>query len=338
MTSSRLGWLALLLGLLVLALAALALLGPDLLHAGPLSSADELQRVVEARLSAPATGVSPSARSPEDFERLLGLPPDDRALDALPFYEEDERADFARARAGWAQGGPDAPVARLAAPRIGTPYYEGGAVILNWEHELETRRLATELPRQHVLALRLYRSVAGEPVELLATLPLQTELFRDADMPLVGTELSYELWSVLLAGSEGALVSAAPSDPVTLQVPDHFTMQLLGGDAERATIRVSLGRRGPPVASETVELAIGDLLDVAGRRTGLRLISLETRSEERMQRQERLVFAGDGSLVLDPLSGKPRRSGAAVLVPVERLVATLRDRIGSLRTLETDLP
>ena len=330
-----LSWLQIALLLLIGGLVLASFTVPDLLLAEPLQRADSLEATLRGRLAAKAPAPTPSITSPEDFERLLALPPSRRPLDALPLYDEAERASFARAH--WRSADTEGTEPRLAPPLVGSTFYEAGGVNLNWEHELETRLLAEELPRRHLLGVRVYRSEGAGPPQLMATLPLEQTRYRDTSMPLLETELRYELWSVLLAGVEGALVSAAPADPVTLPVPDHFTMRLLDGDEERARVLLGLGRQDPPVATETVELAVGEELLVTGRPTGLRLISLEIRSEERMQQRERLLFASDGSLVLDPLSGAPRRTGAAVLVPVEHLVATLRHLTGSQRTLETDL-
>src|SRR5690606_14798943 len=121
-----------------------------------------------------------------------------------------------------------------------------------------TRAYVGELPTRHRLAVRIYRSegaVGAERAELLATVPLETTRYRDALMPLVGTDLHYQLWTVLLAGEEQALVSAAPGDMVTVPVPDHFRLVLLGGDTQRARFRVELGPESAPLAAETLELA-----------------------------------------------------------------------------------
>lgn len=329
--------LQLLAGVLILGAGVAALALPNTLHRPVLERVEAVEANLEARLSAPARERGDAPVDPAEFDRLLSLAPDGRAVDALPFYEEGERAAFARAR--WRTAVPEETDAELAAPLEIEALYSAGGVALSWEHAASTRALAGRVPDHHRLAVRIYRGVGEMPPELLATVPLETARYRDALMPLLGGELHYQLWSVLETGEQGALVSVERSDPVTVAVPDHFRLVLLDGSTEQASFRVELGPEGAPLATETVSLALGEPLTVAGRPTGLVLERLELRNEERMQDRERMVFGPGGSLVLDARSGEPRRTTSTVLVPVERLIATLRGRDGeSSRTLETDLP
>ncbi|GJM22274.1 MAG: hypothetical protein DHS20C15_21890 [Planctomycetota bacterium] len=324
-------------GLVLLGAAASAWLAPRALHRPLLDRVTAVESALQTRLSAPARPRDVEFADPAEFDRLLSLAPDPRRVDVLPFYEEGERAAFARVR--WQTAIPEETDAQLAAPMAVQALYSAGGVALSWEHAAATRALAGRLPAQHRLAVRIYRSEGESPAELLATVPLETSRYRDALMPLVGGELHYELWSVLLAGDRDALLSAETSDLVTVAVPDHFRLVLLDGTLERAKFRVELGPPGVPLVAESLELRPGEPLSVAGRPTGLILESLEMKREERMFERQRMVFGPGGSLVLDARSGEPRQTTSQVLVPVERLIATLRGRDGTAsRTLETDLP
>jgi len=321
----------------ILGSGATALLLPRALHRPLLDRVDAVEANLEARLSAPARPRQDALVDPTEFDRLLSLAPDGRPVDALPFYEEHERAAFARAR--WQTAVPEDTDAELAAPMEIQAFYSAGGVALSWEHAASTRALAGRMPEHHRLAVRIYRGVGEMPPELLATVPLETARYRDALMPLLGGELRYELWSAPSSPASSTLVSVKTADPVTVTVPDHFRLMLLDGTTERARFRVELGPAGAPLATETVELGLGESLTAAGRPTGLVLESLELKSEERMQDRQRMVFGPGGSLVLDARSGEPRSTTSTVLVPVERLIATLRGRDAeSSRTLETDLP
>ena len=297
--------------------------------------AQQLDQQVAALLDGPAI---PRAGQPpvDPFERGLGVSPGSLPVDALPFYDEAERAAFARSR--WVGD----PPSGLRGPVLAPPYgvaatYEAGAVTVLWESDPATRALAADLPLDQRLAVHVYRSLGrGEPL-LLAELPLSERRYRDGDLPLEAADLVYQVWAVVL-GSQGRPLAAEGGDLVSLGIPERFRIALIDGDTERARIRIDVGPSGLDVSSTVVHVGPGEALVAEGRSTGLVLSSLEQVSGEQLQTRRRMAFRSDGSLVLDPDTQTPRSFETQVLVSVTRLVATLSDSSGAPRTLELDIP
>ena len=323
---------------LALALVAAALLVERRASESSLAGPDRLAADVATLLGAglaPDDGTSAPPRWAVFEDRLLDRPAS-VALDALPFYDEAERAAFARSR--WVG---DPPSGRRG-PLLAAPYgirtlYDASAVSVHWENDPATRALESELPAGQRLAFHVYRSDGlGEP-RLLAELDGSARLVRDTDLPLGRTRLAYQVWAVVL-GSDGRPVAAEAGDLVSLEVPERFRIALAGGDTEACRIRVDVGPVGHEVSSDELRLEPGGALVVDGRPTGLVLQKLERVDSEALETRRRLAFRSDGSLVLDPDSQSPRTSETQVLVPVTRLVATLTDSTGATRTLELDLP
>lgn len=292
---------------------------------------------IGARLQAPAGSSEPLSRR-DSFEDALTTPAGSLPVDALPFYDESERAAFSRSR--WVGD----PPSGLRGPVLAPPYgvdarYEAGAVTLRWEADPATRALARELPRDQRLAVHIYRSDALDAAEarLLAELSWEERRYRDADLPLGGTLLAYQVWAVVV-DPNGRPLAAEGGDLVSLAVPERFRLALVDGDTEGARIRVEVGPQGLAVSAATVTVGLGEALVFDGRPTGLVLQRLEEVTEERLLTRRRMAFRSDGSLVLDPVTRTPRTHQTQVLVPATRLVATLTDSTGAPRTLELDLP
>lgn len=332
---------------------ALALTGPGLslivfalfvvvhnrLQDNDLERADRLGAEVVKQLGAePTGGPDPDARedNPASFEDALKETPHAVLVDALPFYDEAERAAFARSR--WVGDPPSGSRGPVLAPPYGMfARYEAGAVTVHWECDPATRALRDELPLGQQLAFHVDRVEAGVPPRRVAELGPDARVARDADLPLGRTLVGYQVWAVVQDG-DGRPVAAEAGDLVSLEVPERFRLALVAGDTDIARIRVDIGPVGQPVSSREVGLGPGGALEVDGRPTGLKLQSLEQVATERLETRRRLAFRSDGTLVLDPATRTPRTSETQVLVPVTRLVATLIDSTGAPRTLELDLP
>jgi len=355
----------------------LALVVHNRLYSNDLQRANNLEQQVRERLDArPEAPLRlPSGHAKEGYEAALRHAPERAArsaLDALLLYDETERSSFAALR--WPGSSPDAlPTAGLAAPEELAADYEAGAVSVRWRVADSTRAAARELTSDQVVRQRIYRTVkdAADPGQrpttptLLATVDLDTTRFRDADMPLAGGELSYEVWTVLSrrvvsgassetgsetgsdlsstdpetdpgAASEG-LVRSESSELVTVPVPEHFRLMLLSGDGAQAVLRLEVGPASGPVGSYDLSVSPGDSIAAGDLVTGLTLDSLEVREEERLTTRKQLVFTSDARLVLDPTNDTPRTTETQVLMPVTSLVATLSDPNGEQRTLQLEL-
>ena len=138
--------------------------------------------------------------------------------------------------------------------------------------------------------------------------------------------------------SAPVLVTAEPSEMVTIPVPEHFNLVLVGGSATEAVIRIDVGPTSRPVMTTQLVLQPGDGLKVEDRSTGLVLSDLTVKETEDLITIHRLDIKSDGTIVLDPDTQRPRTTQSQVLKPVTRLVATLTDPRGEPRTLELDLP
>ena len=279
----------------------------------------------------------------EGYEAALRLPPDRTPLDALLLYDETERRSFAATR--WPDArAPAEPGTGLAPPLDLAALYEAGSVAVRWEVDPETLRAAADgLPAGQRVAQRVYRTDPGEAPRLAATLDLDEDRWRDDDMPLLGGELAYSVWTVLLqapaaAGEPDALVRSESSELVTVSVPEHFRLVLVSGDGTQAAFRLEVGPPSRPVAVHELELRPGDPVEAGPLSTGLVLQTLDVAETERLTTRTQLVLTSDASLVLDPVTRQPRTTESQVLMPVKRLVATLSGPGATTRTLELDLP
>lgn len=322
---------------LCLALMVVSGLAAERRHAARVRPPQALAEQVSAVLDGDARTRSADHDPPRrTFEDALLLRPDASLVDALPFYDEAERAAFSRSRwVGSPPSGRRGPV--LAPPYALTALLASGAVSVHWVGDPATQGLAEELPAGQRLGFHVYRSLNAGEHRLVAELPGDARLFRDSDLPLARAQVSYQVWTVLL-GSDGRPVAAEAADLVSLEVPERFRIVLVGGDTEAARIRVDVGPDGLVVSRHEVQVGTGQAVVVDGRPTGLVLQALMRVSSEQLETRRRLAFRSDGSLVLDPLTQTPRISETQVLVPVTRLVATLTDSTGASRTLELDIP
>ncbi|RKY22018.1 MAG: hypothetical protein DRQ55_02405 [Planctomycetota bacterium] len=322
------------LSLIVFALLALAL---NRLHNNDLERSRRLGSEVARSLeAAPAEGRFEHTSPSTTFEDALLEMPHAVLVDALPFYDESERAEFARSR--WVGDPPSGQRGPLLAPPYGmAARYEAGAVSIHWACDPATLALVDELPAGQRLAFHVDRIEPGSPGRRVAELKADARVARDADLPLGQTLVGYQVWAVIL-NADGQPVAAEAGDLVSLTVPERFRLALIAGDVDAARIRVEIGPEGRPVSARELDLEPGAALIVDGRPTGLTLQTLEVVPNERLETRRRLAFRSDGTLVLDPNTRTPRTSETQVLVPVTRLVATLTDSTGAPRTLELDLP
>ena len=306
-----------------------------------LDRAERLTTDVRGRLDAP-TGGTPEGSSGEEergpldrFESVLTQSPDLAPVDALPFYDEGERARFARSR--WAGDPPsDRDEAALTPPYAVVAEYEAGAVALRWEADPACLALAGTLPEGQQLVWRIYRARDLAEAEPVAELPLEARRWRDDSLPLAACRMTYLVWAALLDGPH--LLGAEPADAAAVEVPERFVLSLLGGDERRARFALGAGSGRQAVATVELEASPGEPVASEALPTELTLETLQVVDVERLVTRERLQFRADGSLVLDPADGTPRRTENQVLVSVRRLSATRRDSLGVPRTLELDLP
>ncbi len=266
---------------------------------------------------------------------------DARTVGGEVLYDDAELKAFVAARLRGAVE--TAPEARsLAPPHEVRGEYARGAVTVTWDPGPVNRVLATTLSGQDDglrLAFRIYRSVDRGPPELATTVPFGATSWRDGQLPLARSLLSYEVWTVLHRGAPPGevLVGAERSEAVTVESPEHFTLDLVGGGPESATFAVQVDL--PAAASRaTITVKPGQALSVGERSTGLVLQSITQSQEERLTTQRRLLLTSDGSLVLDPTTNEPRTTQTQVLLPVTRLTASLIGPDGAARTLVADLP
>lgn len=302
----------------------------------------DLARRLELHVEAPSVGALSSAAGRVDaMLAALAQPVDAREPEARAFYDDGELEAYVAARL---RGPFDQPAqARsLTAPGNLRARYAAGAVTLEWEPGAMNAVLASTLARQGTdlsVAFRVYRAHAAADPEWRANLPWGETSWKDLALPLAASRLSYEVWAVLLRhGPLGeVLVAAERSEPVTVQTPEHFTLDLQGGDADEAlfTVLVEL-----PVASGRVSARarIGQEVRAGELATGLVVQSIQLQTDDRLTTQRRLLFTSDGSLVLDPETHLPRTTQTQVLLPVRRLSVVLADAAGALRELAVDLP
>jgi hypothetical protein len=287
----------------------------------------------------PQVGSPAGALDPVDL--ALAQQPAVLELDASSFFDDAELLGFVAAKMRGAA--PDGQEARSLMPPLALrAAYGMGAVALEWRASPVNRVLASTLAAQQGdlrLAYRLYRSIDLQQPEHLQTLPFGTASWQDRQLPLAGSRLDYEVWTVLLRSGEreDVLVGAERSEKVTVASPDHFSVELVGGSTTEAVLDVHVEL---PAAAGTVTVTLrpGDQLMVGRVPTGLTLQTLNQSEEDVLTTQRRLVLTTDGSLVLEPNTNEPRTTQTQVLVPVTRLTATLVRGDGETKTLEIDLP
>lgn len=342
MSAPRLGR-PLLLGLIALCLALCApfLYVHNRLMGGALAQADRFEAGIRQRLDGPAAS---------DFTAVFTHPSGAMrwALDERPLevdvggealYTSVEANAFIAARIVPDEARRGSPGTHPAAPIGVKALFLDGSVRLSWDPGPVNSVLAKTLDgSERELAWRIWRREAGDAdLQLLATLPFSVTTWRDPSLPLARQTLSYEVWAVVLRtepdGSQ-VLAGAERSAIAHADVPERFEIELLGGDGERARVRVVLPGGDAVVASA----AVGEPIVAAGRPTRLVLASLEVQPSDRLTTRSRLRLKPDGSIVLDPESQRPRTTETQVLMSVDRLVAVLAHEDGTSRTLEVDLP
>ncbi|MFT7463438.1 MAG: hypothetical protein ACI9EF_001782 [Pseudohongiellaceae bacterium] len=317
---------------------ALALLVHNHLQNKDLAQGDKLTRNVRQLLSGAPIRPATVGQTPDidRFERALMLMAAATPVDALPFYDEGERASFARSR--WAGEIPSHGGDAALRPPYGVDaIHDGGIVLLRWELAPATAALRDALPQGQSLAWRIYRGLNLEQPVQVAELGLETRRWHDQELPIAHTRLAYQVWAVLI-DDDSALIAAEPSGLVTIELEERFQLELVSGDEQSAVFTVQRGSSTQPLTLSTLRVSPGQSLRTDRLDTGLALKHLSMRADELLQTRSRLDFRADGSLVLDPALNTPRKTETQVLVSVRRLIATLNDSLGVPRTLQLDLP
>jgi hypothetical protein len=329
------------------------------LYSKHLGRAQATMDTIRGRLEAtPTTTRTRTVRGGGDvLELALAKPPAvlserDRALlePATPFYTDAERRAYVTARV---KGALDAhsDLDTLAPPGDVQASYADGAVTLAWDTGPANRVLASALAARASplrLAFRVYRRRPGEDLAPQVTLPFGVTSWKDRSLPIARSTLYYEVWTVLLKeAGEGAapdasptetLVSAERGDLVTLSVPEHFTLELVGGDETRAEFLAVVGTPEAPVATAVVSAGLGEIVSIGELSTGLTVQQIEMRSVDTLENRQRLSLTTDGAVAIDPATGQPRYTQTQVLVPGLRMRTVLVHEDGETRTLEADLP
>jgi len=306
----------------------------------------ERTRATAARL-APQVGsrfdhaASTNSAGTDAADAALAAQPDVRAPEARVFYDDGELEAFVTAKV---RGPFEAPsqARSLMPPEDVGAVYGGGTVTLSWEPGAVNSVLASTYARQGVdlrIAIHVYRGVGDATPDLVDSLTWGQTTWRDHQLPLGQARLVYEVWTVILQGSPrgDVLIAAERSEPVTVQTPEHFTLELLGGSAEEAVFAVDV--RLPSARNRvTTRARVGQELQVGELSTGLVVQAIVLTPEERLSMQRRLLFTTDGSLVLDPETHLPRTTQTQVLIPVRHLTVVLATANGEARELGADLP
>lgn len=312
------------------------------LHDKDLQRTRGLARRLEAHAEvAHGVGLS-AAQGPVDAMLAeLAQPVDAREPEARAFYDDGELEAYVAARLRGPFEQP-AQARSLTAPGNLRGRYAAGAVTLAWDPGAMNTVLASTLARQGTdlsVAFRIYRASAAADPEWIASLPWGETSWEDHALPLAASRLSYEVWAVLLRhGPLGeVLVAAERSEPVTVLSPEHFTLDLQGGDADEALFTVAVEL---PAARDRVlaRAGVGQEIRAGELATGLVVQSIQISKDDRLSTQRRLLFTSDGSLVLDPETHQPRTTQTQVLLPVRRLSVVLADAAGTRRELAADLP
>lgn len=337
---------------LSLIVCALALYAHNQLYSNNLERAQALEETLRRQLDAPPSdhGSEPARGGGDVLELALAKQPavlserDRRLLDQqVPLYTDTERRAFVTARV---KGDLDDPTETLqpTAPHSVRAEYGDGAVTLAWESGHVNRVLSAALAGREDglrLAFRIWRRDEWGEMEPLVTVPFGVTLWKDRSLPVARTTLYYEVWTVLLradpSGSE-TLVSAERSDLVTLSSPEHFTLELIGGDEVRADFLAVVGNPETPVASVTVSAMVGDPIAIGELSTGLALQSIEMTTVDVLTTREHLSLTSDGAVVIDPATNEPRTTQTQVLIPGRRMKTVLVHQDGETRTLEAELP
>jgi hypothetical protein len=308
----------------------------------------DLQRTrsLEARLAArgivaPGASSGTGSTGPDAVEATLALQPDARVPEARVFFDDGELDAFVAAKVRGPFEAPSRSRSLVPPEQVGA-VYGSGAVTLSWEPGALNSVLASTYARQGQdlrVAFHVYRGVGAAPPSLAASVPWGQSSWRDHQLPLGRERLVYEVWAVILQASPrgDVLIAAERSEPVTVLTPEHFTLELLGGDAEEAVFVVDLRLPSAP-GRVTSRARIGEELRAGELSTGLVVQAITLTPEERLSTQRRLLFTTDGSLILDPETRQPRTTQTQVLVPARHLSVVLATSDGQSRELGTDLP
>jgi hypothetical protein len=303
-------------------------------------------RALEARLSAhddlgPGSSSGAASTGSDAVDAALAAQPDVRVPEARVFYDDGELDAFIAAKVRGPFEAPSRSRSLVPPEQVGA-VYGSGSVTLSWEPGALNSVLATTYARQGQdlrLAFHIYRGVGAAPPSLAASVPWGQATWRDRQLPLGRERLVYEVWAVILQASPrgDVLIAAERSEPVTVQTPEHFTLDLLGGSAEEVEFVVDVRLPSAP-GRLTSRARVGEELRVGALSTGLVVQAITLTPEERLSTQRRLLFTTDGSLVLDPETRQPRTTQTQVLVPARHLSVVLATADGETRELGTDLP
>ncbi len=284
----------------------------------------------------------PSARervaNPERWEGWFkGVGDDIRLRDELLFdpevldqfhEQQNRRLDFAE---------------RLEAPPGLVAEVERDAVELRWLVPEALTELRSSLGEDSLLRIgfRVYRCLENEDPKLLGFNEISQSFFRDEDLPLWRERLHYRVATTLegeVAGQK-TLIDSRLSGVVSVETPENFTIELLGGDAVQARVQVAVYHSGRWIR-ETFEARPGEALgsprvvdeENVDFDTGLRVVAIDVLEGSISETVQKLEFLPDGRRKVDPATGLPSHVQLKYRVAVENVRLRCQDRNGGERT------
>jgi hypothetical protein len=212
-----------------------------------------------------------------------------------------------------------------------------------WQPPASLDVVRAKLREQPLLRLgfRVYRWREGEEPHLLSSFGDQQTQVTDRDLPLWRARFFYCVATVLegTIGDLPTLIESKRSSVITVETLENFTVDVVGGSAEHARVRISTSIDGAP-REETIEVGAGDRITKVIERggkpfdldTGLvvkDLVATESASEETVDRPE---FLPDGRRKLDPETGAPSFRKQKIRVPTRTLVLHCSEPSGVIRS------
>lgn len=257
----------------------------------------------------------------QDLSSLLSLPagseeavPSDRIFTGTSFFEIHEIDLFFIKKLQDADEIPE-----LYPPLELTCSHVEEGISLKWSHNPENDALIEKSADNPLLMLKykIYRWTSDqkhEP-EVIATLPYRRDQLIDKDVSAVGHQYYYCVLSAFVGRvrQHKTLIESERSEVRSIVYKDRFKLNLMGGDASKVFIKVSIQKYGI-MRSHVFQMQVGDVIgheiDISGVgkvdfNTDLKLTAILPREEEREVTVQRPVFNADGSRSLDPVTQEP---------------------------------
>ena len=221
-------------------------------------------------------------------------------------------------------------------------------VELRWAHNANNEALIRKLENDPNLQLvyKIYRWTddEGSAPEVIETFAIQRNTYVDRTVSPLSTRYFYSVGSAFegRVGTQLTLIESSQSEVQTLRTSDRFGLKIVGGNRDRAELKLTVSRDGTEyshVFSVEVGDPIGRVLAYSGVGeidfgTGLTLKRIRTREEEKEIRLRRPVFNADGSRSLDPTTGDPRFLEKTEIKPVLILTIECEEPGGGVREIE----